>query len=257
MLKKRLIGVITVKGNIAVQSFGYRRHLPLGRPECLAENLDRWGADEILVLGIDRSRQGLGPDLALLRRLGALGLSTPLSYGGGVHTAADAVNVIQAGAERICLDEVLLSDPNAVREMAARLGSQALVMALPMAMRDGIAMHYAYRQGALQHFEEDLNRLLDEGVVSEALLIDAVHEGQSNAFDLALIRGFPRPATPLIVFGGISEPSQVAQLLDESEVVAVAIGNSLNYSEHAVQRLKHYAYAPSLRPACYYREDRR
>ena len=49
MIRKRLIGVITVKGGWAVQSFGYARHLPLGRPEILAENLDRWGADEILV----------------------------------------------------------------------------------------------------------------------------------------------------------------------------------------------------------------
>lgn len=33
MLKKRLIGVVTVKNGWAVQSFGYRRHLPLGVPK--------------------------------------------------------------------------------------------------------------------------------------------------------------------------------------------------------------------------------
>ena len=32
-----------------MQSFGYRRYLPLGRPEVLVENLDRWGADEIVL----------------------------------------------------------------------------------------------------------------------------------------------------------------------------------------------------------------
>jgi cyclase len=251
MLKKRLIGVITVKAGIAVQSFAYRRYLPLGNPECLAENLDRWGVDEILVLCIDRSRLGLGPDLALLRRLGALGLSTPLSYGGGVHTPADAAQAIQAGAERLCLDAVLHVDPDAVREMAALLGSQALVAALPMAMRDGAAMRYAYLQDGLLQYAEATNRLFDDGAVSEALLIDAVHEGQRNAFDAELVRRFPRPSTPLIVFGGISEPAQVTALLDEATVVAVAVGNSLNYSEHAVQNLKQQLQAPSLRPAVY------
>ena len=251
MLKKRLIGVITVKAGIAVQSFGYSRHLPLGSPECLAENLDRWGVDEILVLCIDRSRSGHGPDLALLGRLGALGLSTPLSYGGGVHTAAEAAQAIQAGAERLCLDTVLHADPDAVRDMAALLGSQALVAALPMAIRKGEALRYAYLQNSLLPYTEETNQLFDDGTVSEALLIDAVHEGQRNAFDAELVRRFPRPATPLIVFGGISEPAQVAPLLAQSEVVAVAVGNSLNYSEHAVQNLKQQVQSLSLRPAAY------
>ena len=55
MLNKRLIGVITVKNNIAVQSFGYKNYLPIGDPRVLAENLDRWGADEIHVNCIDRT----------------------------------------------------------------------------------------------------------------------------------------------------------------------------------------------------------
>ena len=40
MLKKRLIGVITVLNGWAVQSFGYKNYLPLGRPEVLAKNLE-------------------------------------------------------------------------------------------------------------------------------------------------------------------------------------------------------------------------
>ena len=60
MINKRLAGVITVKDGWAVQSFGFRSYLPLGRPEVLAENLDRWGADEIILQCIDRG--DLGPD---------------------------------------------------------------------------------------------------------------------------------------------------------------------------------------------------
>ena len=69
MLHKRLVGVVTVKGGWAVQSFGYKSYLPLGRPEVLVENLDRWGADEILVHVIDRSVKKLGPDFNLIEKL--------------------------------------------------------------------------------------------------------------------------------------------------------------------------------------------
>ena len=68
MLKKRVIGVVTVKAGWAVQSFGYHRYLPLGRPEYLVGNLDRWGADEIVVQVIDRSKNQLGPDFDLIEK---------------------------------------------------------------------------------------------------------------------------------------------------------------------------------------------
>ena len=78
MLKKRFIAVVTVKDGWAVQSFGYGRYLPLGKPECLVENFDRWGADEILVQVIDRSKGGLGPDFELLKKT----LKQPLIFDG-------------------------------------------------------------------------------------------------------------------------------------------------------------------------------
>lgn len=42
MLRKRLLGTVLVREGWAVQSFGYRRWLPLGKPECLVQNLDHW-----------------------------------------------------------------------------------------------------------------------------------------------------------------------------------------------------------------------
>ena len=47
MVKKRLIGVVTIRNGLAVQSFSYSSYLPLGNPLCIIQNLDRWGVDEI------------------------------------------------------------------------------------------------------------------------------------------------------------------------------------------------------------------
>lgn len=251
MLRKRLIGVITVKDGWAVQSFGYRRHLPLGRPECLAENLDRWGADEILVLCIDRSRNNLGPDLTLVRRLGGLGLSTPLTYGGGIRKADEAVAVIQAGAERICIDATLHDTPQNVRKISAHLGAQALVAALPLSCANSRLEWFDYRRRIATPLDSASLSLLTEGVVSEAMLIDWRHEGHPQAFDMDLVRRFPLDGVPLIAFGGLSDPDQLRQLLDMPRIAAVAVGNFLSYSEHAVQTLKRQLTDLALRPASY------
>jgi cyclase len=238
MLKKRLIGVITVKNGLAVQSFGYARYLPLGRPEVLAENLDRWGVDEILLQCIDRSTLHPEPDFELLRRVGQLGLATPLIYAGGIKSCAAGVEAIKLGADRVCIDAILHDDPDAVAQLSNMLGAQALIAGLPVALGESALSWKDYRSGAEKPLAGPALRLLEDKLVSEAMVIDWKNEGRSQGFDFRLLEQFPPLDVPLIAFGGLSEPAQLLRALNHPKVVAVAIGNFLNYREHAVLRLK-------------------
>ena len=132
MLKKRLVGVVIIKNGWAVQSFGYDRYLPLGKPECVIENLDRWGVDEILVLCIDRSASSLGPNFKLLKNIARLGLNTPLIFGGGINSVKNGIDAIQLGADRICIDSMLQDHLEEAEELTKHLGAQALIGVLPL-----------------------------------------------------------------------------------------------------------------------------
>ena len=253
MLSKRIIGTVVVKDGWAVQSIGYGRYLPLGKPECLVENLDRWGADEIIVLAIDRSRRGSGPDLELLGRLGRLDIATPLVYGGGIRHADDAVAAIHHGADRISIDTVLFERPGEVAGMTARLGAQALVAALPAEPKPGgLGLDsYAYSRREVRPFPTEVLRILSDRLVSEAMVIDWQNEGLPGGYRSALVDQFPVESVPLIAFGGISEPGQVQALLSNRRVAGVAVGNFLSYREHAVQRLKLAVADMPIRPAAF------
>lgn len=238
MLKKRLIGVICVKNGMAVQSFSYRRHLPLGRPELLAENLERWGVDEIFLQCIDRTSKGLGPDFEVLERVGKMGLATPLVYGGGIRSADDGVAVVRLGADRICIDAVLHDSPDVALELSQRLGAQALIVGLPLETGvDGLSW-IDYRDATAARSTAQVMRLLDARIASEAMVIDWRNEGTRNGFDFSLLTQFPHGIAPLIAFGGLSEPAQLRRALEIPRVSAVAVGNFLNYREHAVLALK-------------------
>lgn len=249
MIKKRLMAVVTVKDGMAVQSFGYRRYLPLGRPEILVENLDRWGADEILLQCIDRSAAGAGPDLALLERIGRLGLATPLIYAGGIRRVEDGDAVVQAAADRICVDALLHDDLNVVRGLGERLGAQAVIASLPLARQPGGLRWLDYRTGAAKPLAPTLLELLATRVISEAMVIDWQHEGRPASFDMPLLTAFPLDDVPLIAFGGLSEPAQLRDALALPRTVAVGLGNFLAYREHAVQRFKQQLAGIPLRPA--------
>lgn len=251
MIKKRLVGVVTVRDSVAVQSFGYRRYLPLGKPEVLVENLDRWGADEILVQCIDRTRAGGGPDFDLLEKVARKGLSTPLIYAGGIRSTNDGVRAIQAGADRVCVDALLHDTPEVVAGLAERLGSQAIIACLPLACGPNGVQWRDYRTGADKPLSPAVTQLLASRMVSEALVVDWRHEGAPGAFDSALIDEFPVTDVPLIVFGGLSEAAQLRAALASPRVVATAIGNFLSYREHAVQEYKRALAGLPVRSAAF------
>ena len=249
MLKKRLVGVVTVRHGWAVQSFGYRKYLPLGKPEVLIENLDRWGADEILIQCIDCSEKQAGPDFNLLKRLGHLGLSTPLIYGGGIRDAEDAAKVVSMGADRITVDSLLCEYPKRLEALARALGTQAIIASLPVRVNDCSLIWLNH----LSRNETSLNETLISSIsldwVSEVMLTDYEHEGFPNSFDEAIPRLFPLKDKPLLLFGGLSEPKQFQNLLSLPNVVAAGIGNFLSYKEHAIQMLKKELVELSIRPA--------
>lgn len=251
MLKKRLIGVVTVKNGWAVQSFGYHRYLPLGKPECMVENLDRWGADEILVQSIDRSGAKAGPDYELLGKLARLGLSTPLIYGGGMRTVEDGIKVIQSGADRVVLDALLHDDLSVVKGLSEQLGAQAVIASIPVAIGARGLEWFDYRSKLVAPIGEALAETIKQGIVSEVMLTDWQHEGTPSGFNNELLDLFSNEKVPLIAFGGISSVEQMTALLARPNVAAIAIGNFLSYREHAVQQFKEVLASAALRPPIY------
>lgn len=256
MLKKRLVGVVTVKAGWAVQSFGYKRYLPLGKPECLVENLERWGADEILVQCIDRSVSPLGPDFNLLDRIGRLGLDTPLIYGGGIRSVSDGDRAIALGADRIVVDSLLFDDVPKIEKLSQKLGAQAVIASMPLTLKDDTAMLWNYRSREDINLPDNVLSVLSSGKVSEVMLIDWKNEGRPASFNQSLVASVRRKIDiPQIVFGGISAADQVKSLLSRAEVSAVAIGNFLNYREHAIQTLKSQLVGGNLRGPSYATEN--
>jgi len=254
VLKKRLIGVVTVRQGLAVQSISYQRYLPLGKPEVLIENLDRWGADEILIQCIDRSSAENGPDFSLLKSVGALGLSTPLIYAGGIRNTEDAVKVISLGADRISVDSMLWDAPHQLERVSRILGTQSLIAHMPVRVNENDLFWRNYRSGKEIHLSENILTLLPLEWVSEVMLTDWSHEGIAGGFDPCIPALFPIAEKPILVFGGLSEIEQIKAALSHLNVVAVGVGNFLSYKEHALQKLKQQIIGSPIRTAQYAEE---
>ena len=228
--------MVTVIGDHAVLSFSYEKYLPLGSPEIIVQNLDRWGADEILVMCIDRAIQG--PNFQLIEKIASCGITTPLIYGGGVRTKNEAIEVIRSGADRIIINSGWHSHPEQVCKMHEVIGSQALLANIPVGLNGGEGFAYNYITKERGPVPEAILRSKEQGYVSEVVLTDYRSEGTDNGYDSRLLDCFPRFGDRLIAFGGIGTPDLAVDILSKPNCVAIGVGNYLNYTENAIQNYK-------------------
>ncbi len=252
MLKKRIIASITVKEGWAVQSFGFGQYLPLGRPEVIAQNFDRWGADEILLLCFDRSTQGLGPDFETLQKITQTGINTPLIYAGGIRNHQEAIEVVKQGADRVQFDSLVRNSLKEVNAVAEILGSQAVIGSIPVSRHKGSLHAFDYITKKKTKITSSFACLLNKSLISELILIDHINEGTKNSFDLGILNSqfCKNLIKPLLLFGGLSESSG-KKALKRDNIAGIGLGNFLSYSENSIGKYKEAIKSKDLRSHVY------
>ena len=228
---KRLVGVVVIKDGWAVQSMGYSNYLPLGRPEIVVENYDRWQLDEILVVDIDSSKFDSGPNFDLLRKISSRKIMTPLCYMGGIRNVDDALELVKMGADRLAIDSLFRRDHSAARSISEAIGRQAVVRVQPLLYIDSEVFIYDHLSKKAIDKLDPQDFMDDRGSFSELMLVDVKNEGSLDSFCKELISPFLNKNIQLICFGGITTQKQINSLYEQDEISAVAIGNSLNYLE--------------------------
>ncbi len=233
MVKKRLVAALLVYQGIVVQSRGFGRYLPVGRPEIQAEFLNEWGIDEILLTFIDSPAQ---IDLAMVERVAGKCL-VPLTVGGGIRRLEQADQLIHSGADRVFLNSGFLDQPTLVTEIARKYGDQAVVVGLDF-QTDGQVYHPGKRQ-TLQKPLTELAQLAQHSGAGEILLQSTERDGSYQGYDLPAIATVTRQVSlPVIALGGAGCAQHIADLFQQTEACAAAVGNLLHFSEHSVAALK-------------------
>ncbi|SNS11561.1 cyclase [Humidesulfovibrio mexicanus] len=239
MLKKRVIACLLLTGDgggLVVQSLGFHRRLPVGRPEIAAEFLDSWGVDEIILLKIDARGPGDTADPELVRRVAGRCFA-PLTVGGGIRSVEDAARLVRAGADKIVVNAGALESPALVGDIARVYGSQCVVGAMDVRRLDGDRLR-VFTGGAKipAHLAPEAWATRLEALGAGEILVQAAdRDGQGQGYDLDLTRRVAQAVSvPVIALGGAGRPEHLRAVLTETGAAAAAVGNMLHYTEHSV-----------------------
>ena len=129
MLTKRIIPCLDVKDGRVVKGVNFVNLRDAGDPVEIARRYDAEGADELAFLDIRASVETRGLLYDMIEAV-ADQVFIPLTVGGGVNTVEDIRALLNAGADKVSLNTAALTQPSLISTLAARYGSQAVIVAI-------------------------------------------------------------------------------------------------------------------------------
>jgi cyclase len=241
MLSKRLIACLDVRNGCVVKGVNFEELREAGDPAALARRYNREGIDEVVVLDVTATIEGRRAFEATIRAVSSE-LFIPLTVGGGIRTEPDAAAALDAGADKVGVNSAALADPPLLTRLAARYGSQAVVVAIDAKRLDGRFEVFA-RSGRASTGRDAVEWAIEAESrgAGEVLLTSIDRDGTRSGFDCELTAAVSTAVSiPVIASGGAGTFDHFTQVFKEGRADAALAASVFHYSEHAVAELKRH-----------------
>ncbi len=235
MLKKRIAATLVVKDGIVVQSIGFNKYLPVGKPAIAIEFLNQWGIDEIILLDISATKAGRIPDFKMIKEA-TKRCYVPLAVGGGITCIDHIKELMHCGADKVSLNHALLNSPALVSVAAHIFGEQCIIASIDAVNIDGHYKVYDYiKKQALQITPSELAEKAQQLGAGEILINSIDRDGSYKGFDLDLINSICQVSNvPVICCGGAKTAADFLKVFTSSKVSAASAANFFHFTEHSV-----------------------
>lgn len=241
MLSKRIIACLDVRAGRVVKGVNFEGLREAGDPAELARRYNAEGIDELVILDVTATLEERRALAATIRAV-ARELFIPLTVGGGIRSEADAAHAIEHGADKVSLNTAALAAPSLITTLAARYGSQAVVVAIDAKQDRGRYAVYS-RSGttrAARDAVEWAREAADRGA-GEILLTSMDRDGTRAGFECTLTALVSDAVPiPVIASGGAGEFAHFAEVFTGGHADAALAASIFHYQEHAVAELKQY-----------------
>jgi len=215
----RLIPCLDVAGGRVVKGIRFQELRDVGDPVVLGAAYSAAGADELVFLDVSASVESRTSALDVAARV-AEHVSIPFTFGGGIRSLDDAAAVLEAGADKVSVNSAALERPQLVEELAATLGSQAVVVAID-SVDDRVRSHAATRDAARDTVA--WAQECEARGAGELLVTSIDRDGMRDGYDLELLaRLRDAVSLPVIASGGAGTAAHVAAALGISQAALLA-----------------------------------
>lgn len=226
MLRSRIIPCLLVRNKGLVKTVHFNESKYVGDPINAVRIFNEKEADELIVLDIDATAKGEGPDVKMIQ-FWAAECRMPLCYGGGVKTVEQAKAIIGLGVEKVALSSAALERPQLVTMIAEAVGNQSVVVVLDVrrtGKRYEIWTHNATRN--TKRCPIEFARELQARGVGEIILNSIDRDGEMKGYDLEIVERIREAINvPMSVLGGAGSLKDIGMLIQRFGIIGAAAGS--------------------------------
>lgn len=241
MLTKRIIPCLDIKNGRTVKGVNFVDLKDAGDPVELAKKYAETGADELVFLDISATEERRATLIDLVRKVAAA-INIPFTVGGGISSVADVDVLLRNGADKISINSSAVKNPNLINEIAAKYGSQCVVVAIDAKQIDGdLIVHLVGGKVPTELNLFDWAKDVEQRGAGEILFTSMNNDGTKNGFaNEALSKLSEIVNIPIIASGGAGTMEHFAETFINGKADAALAASVFHYQEIEIPELKQF-----------------
>ncbi len=244
MLSKRIIPCLDVRNRKVTKGVKFQNNIDLGDPVEMAVAYSEGGCDELVFYDITASAERRPVDIEMVREVAKV-IHIPFAVGGGIETLDDMYGVLLAGAEKVSVNSLAVTNPAIIAEGARQFGSQCIVLGMDPVRTDDPRFPSGY-EITIRGFRErtgldalEWAKRAQELGVGEIVVNSVDADGTRDGFELNLTRMISTGVQiPVVASGGAGTPQHLIDVFRQGCADAAIIASMIHTGEYTIAQIK-------------------
>lgn len=229
MLRCRIIPTLLLhnRGLYKTVKYSVKKGKYVGDPINSIKIFNDKGADELIFLDIDASKEKRGPNFEIIKNIAAE-CFMPFGYGGGITNIDEIKTIFRTGVEKVILNTVLLNNMSLLIEASSKFGSQSIVAAVDI-KKNFFGKYKVYNSSEGKNTNLDIIeylQILERSGAGEIYISSVDRDGTLEGYDIDLLKVITKDVNvPVIINGGAKDIHDLSIAIKECQVTAVSAGS--------------------------------
>jgi cyclase len=241
-MTKKIIPCLDIRDKKVVKGVKFEEVRDVGDPVESAAKYSLDGADEIVLYDISASIEKRIVDLELVRKVKSV-INTPLSVAGGIGTIEDFERVLNAGADKVSVNSLAISNPAFIKQAADKFTSDKIVVGID-AKSNGRGGYSVMLNGGKTDSGLDLIqwvKKVTELGAGEICLNSIDADGTRDGYDIQMLNAVCAVTKkPVIASGGCGRLEDFAEVFEKTRSAAALAASMFHFGGLTVRQVKEY-----------------
>ena len=247
MLKKRIIPTLLYKEFGLVKGIKFNSWRRIGPVLPAVKIYNMREVDELVFLDITATNKCSGPDFESIKELSKF-CFVPLTVGGGITKINQVDKLLELGADKVCVNTAAYENPNLIKEIANKFGSQCIVASIDVRYENKQWSCYSNSGSKNRHINPvKWSKYLESIGAGEILLTSIDRDGTMSGYNHELISLVSREINiPIIASGGAGSFEDMYFAISNSGASALSASSIFHFTEKTPLEVKTFLDSKSV-----------